>query len=36
VNFVQHIRDEEKFSTISELSDQIKKDIVTARKILNT
>jgi riboflavin kinase/FMN adenylyltransferase len=36
VNFVKHIRDEEKFSTISELSDQIKKDIVTARKILNT
>ena len=36
VNFVKHIRDEEKFSTVSELSDQIKKDIVTARKILNT
>jgi riboflavin kinase/FMN adenylyltransferase len=36
VNFVKHIRDEKKFSTISELSDQIKKDIVTARKILNT
>jgi riboflavin kinase/FMN adenylyltransferase len=36
VNFVQRIRDEKKFSSISELSDQIKKDIVTARKIFNT
>ncbi len=35
VNFVQRIRDEEKFSNISELSDQIKKDIETARKILS-
>jgi riboflavin kinase/FMN adenylyltransferase len=36
VDFVQRIRDEEKFSTIAELSDQIKKDIVKARKIFNT
>lgn len=35
VNFVQRIRDEKKFSNISELSDQIKKDIVKARKILS-
>ncbi|MBW2604325.1 MAG: bifunctional riboflavin kinase/FAD synthetase [Deltaproteobacteria bacterium] len=35
VNFVQHIRDEEKFSNISELSDQINKDIAKARKILS-
>jgi riboflavin kinase/FMN adenylyltransferase len=35
VNFVQRIRDEEKFSNISELSDEIKKDIVKARKILS-
>jgi riboflavin kinase/FMN adenylyltransferase len=35
VNFVQRIRDEIKFSTISELSDQIKKDIVKAREILS-
>ena len=35
VNFVQRIRDERKFSNISELSDQIKKDIVKARKILS-
>jgi len=33
VNFIQRIRDEKKFSNISELSDQIKKDIVKARKI---
>ncbi len=35
VNFKQRIRDEKKFSNISELSDQIKKDIVKARKILS-
>ncbi len=35
VNFVQRIRDEIKFSSISELSDQIKKDIVIAREILS-
>jgi len=35
VNFVQRIRGEEKFSNISELSDQIKKDIEKARKILS-
>jgi len=35
VNFIQRIRDERKFSNISELSDQIKKDIVKARKILS-
>jgi riboflavin kinase/FMN adenylyltransferase len=35
VNFVQRIRDEKKFSSISELSDQIKKDIVKARKTLS-
>lgn len=35
VNFVQRIRDEIKFPNISELSDQIKKDIIMARKILS-
>jgi riboflavin kinase/FMN adenylyltransferase len=35
VNFVKRIRDEEKFSNISELSDEIKKDIVKARKTLS-
>ena len=35
VNFIQRIRDEKKFSNISELSDQIKKDIVKAFKILS-
>jgi len=35
VDFVQRIRDEKKFSNISELSDQIKKDIVKARKTLS-
>ncbi|OEU63225.1 MAG: riboflavin biosynthesis protein RibF [Desulfobacterales bacterium S5133MH16] len=35
VNFIQRIRDEKKFSNISELSEQIKKDIVKARKILS-
>ena len=35
VDFVRRIRDEKKFSNISELSDQIKKDIVKARKTLS-
>ena len=35
VNFVQRIRDEIKFSDISELSDAIRKDIEKARKILS-
>jgi riboflavin kinase/FMN adenylyltransferase len=35
INFIQRIRDEIKFSNISELSDQIKKDIVKAREILS-
>jgi riboflavin kinase/FMN adenylyltransferase len=34
VNFIQRIRDEIKFSNISELIDQIKKDIATARELL--
>jgi riboflavin kinase/FMN adenylyltransferase len=33
VNFIQRIRDEQKFSNISELIDQIKKDIAAARDI---
>ena len=35
VNFIQRIRDEIKFSSISELSDQIKKDIVKTCEILS-
>ena len=35
VNFVQRIREEIKFSNISELSDEIRRDIVKARKILS-
>ena len=35
VNFIQRIRDEKKFSNISELIDQIKRDIATAREILS-
>ncbi len=35
VNFVRRIRDEKKFSGISELSDQIEKDVETAREILS-
>jgi riboflavin kinase / FMN adenylyltransferase len=35
VNFIQRIRNEKKFTNISELSDQIKKDIVKARNILS-
>ncbi len=35
VNFVKRIRDEIKFSAISELSDQIRKDIDYARKVLS-
>jgi len=34
VNFVRRIRDEIRFSGIRELSDQIRKDILTAREIL--
>jgi len=34
VNFIKRIRDEMKFATISELIEQINKDIATARKIL--
>jgi riboflavin kinase/FMN adenylyltransferase len=34
VNFIKRIRDEIKFSNISELIDQIKRDIAAARKIL--
>ena len=34
VNFIRRIRDEIKFSGIAELSEQIRKDIETARKIL--
>lgn len=35
INFVERIRDELKFNGISELSDQIRQDIVTARDILS-
>ncbi|MDL2123591.1 MAG: bifunctional riboflavin kinase/FAD synthetase [Deltaproteobacteria bacterium] len=35
VNFIDRLRDEKKFSNISELSEQIKKDIIKARKILS-
>ena len=35
VNFIQRIRDEIKFSNISELIDQIKKDIAAARQFLD-
>ena len=34
VNFIERIRDEKKFSNIAELIDQIKRDIIAARKIL--
>ncbi len=34
VNFIRRIRDELKFSSISELSDQINKDVIAAREIL--
>jgi riboflavin kinase/FMN adenylyltransferase len=34
VNFVQRIRDEIKFHSIAELSEQIRKDILTAREVL--
>jgi riboflavin kinase/FMN adenylyltransferase len=36
VNFIKRIRDEVKFSNISELIDQIKEDIAAAREILAT
>jgi riboflavin kinase/FMN adenylyltransferase len=35
VNFIQRIRDEIKFSNISELIEQIKKDIAAAREIFS-
>jgi len=35
INFAQRIRDEIKFSGISELTEQIKKDVSTAREILS-
>ena len=35
INFIQRIRDEIKFSAISELIDQIKKDIAAAREIFS-
>ncbi|MBU4258389.1 MAG: bifunctional riboflavin kinase/FAD synthetase [Proteobacteria bacterium] len=35
VNFIDRLRDEKKFSNISELSEQIKKDIIKAREILS-
>ncbi len=35
VNFIQRIRDEKKFSAISELIEQIKKDIAAAREIFS-
>jgi len=35
VNFVQRIRDEIRFSDLSQLSDQIKKDVQTARDLLS-
>ena len=35
INFIQRIRNEIKFSNISELIDQIKRDITAARKILS-
>jgi riboflavin kinase/FMN adenylyltransferase len=34
VNFIQRIRDEKKFSNISDLIEQIKEDIAIARDIL--
>ena len=35
VNFIKRIRDELKFSNISDLSDQIKLDVIEARKIIS-
>lgn len=35
VNFIDRLRNEKKFSDLSELSDQIKKDIIKAREILS-
>ena len=35
VNFIDRLRDEKKFSNISELTEQIKKDIIKAREILS-
>lgn len=35
VNFIARLRDEKKFSGIAELSEQIRKDIITAREIVS-
>ena len=35
VNFIKRIRDERKFSDVSELAEQIKKDVVKAREIIS-
>ena len=35
VNFIKRVRDEQKFSGIDELSEQIRKDIITGRNILS-
>lgn len=35
VNFIKRIRDELKFSSVSDLSEQIKKDVIEAREILS-
>jgi riboflavin kinase/FMN adenylyltransferase len=35
VNFIQRLRDEKKFSSLTELSDQIGKDVQQAREILS-
>jgi riboflavin kinase/FMN adenylyltransferase len=34
INFIQRIRDEKKFAGVTELSDQIRKDVEAARRIL--
>jgi riboflavin kinase/FMN adenylyltransferase len=36
INFVRRMRDEIRFDTLSELSEQIKRDIIKARKILSS
>ena len=35
VSFIDHVRSEKKFSGIDSLKDQIKRDIVKTKKILN-
>ena len=35
VNFISHIRDEKKFANISELSEQIKRDVEKTQEILS-